>query len=1004
MKNLLVTAFIALFSLALPSQNQDTFTDPRDGHVYKCITIGSQTWMAENLAYLPMVTQPGNYSYDQARYYVHEYWGTDLAEAISSDNYARYGVLYNGPASGQSCPDGWHLPKDEEWKELEEFLGMSGEDIERTNWRSSGEVGSRLKSTEGWGTGNGDNSSGFNAIPGGYMDIGGFSGHEIATFWGSNQYDLVQKWYRTVQIHDGSVYRFPIFPYQGLSVRCVKDHEGLTPTVTTAPIGFVAEITATGGGSVIEDVGLPVLARGICWSESPAPDLYDQKSLDGSGTGIFVSTLIGLKPDTKYYVRGYATNANGTDYGCQSSFLTAGGIENTLTDQRDGRIYRTVKIGAQNWMAENLSYLPLISLPSDTSRTDPRFYVHSYFGSDLTEAKAHYNFKKYGVLYNGMAATASCPTGWHLPSDGEWKLLEAGLGMSGDEVDNTQWRGSGQVGYQLKSDFGWYGINGDNSSGFNAYPGGGCTEGSFSGHLTATFWAGKVDSGNKQWARTLGYMDGSVYRDSIFPENGISVRCIQDAPIAGKVYVPDDYFEQRLIDLGLDSKLDNYVDSAAIRLVKDLIISGSGILNGEIRDLTGIEGFTALESLDCSYNKLVSLPVKSNTLLSDLKSHHNSIGSIDLDTHKQLKKVDFSNNDLTHFSIKNGTNTSVTEFNIRNNPGLLCIEVDDPVWSGINWTEKDPGAGYSGSCPEYLPFVVTDSVYHVTSESAECGGNVISEGLAEVTARGICWAASPNPSVNDFKTQDGTGSGVFKSSLTGLAGLTTYYVRAYATNSYGTTYGEQRSFTTNEITQPDMIIIEPDVIPRSISLTGTFSVGCGYFNQGMRTNQSSTLRVFLSPDPILDDTDQILYDALMLEPDYIQYYEVYGLEFPAYVTRGIWYILVLADADDEITESNEKNNLTIIDINVGLSGIASDKLQPDFKAYPNPSSGDFILSLPAETTKIQVYSSTGELIKNLYNIKQEDLIPVTLPGSGVYHIRIYHGNRISEGRVVILKD
>ncbi len=92
--------------------------------------------------------------------------------------------------------------------------------------------------------------------------------------------------------------------------------------------------------------------------------------------------------------------------------------------------------------------------------------------------------------------------------------------------------------------------------------------------------------------------------------------------------------------------------------------------------------------------------------------------------------------------------------------------------------------------------VTTADVTNIAATSLTCGGNVIHEGNAPVTARGACWRTTPNPTTADSTTSDGTGVGIFSSNLTGLMPLTTYYVRAYAANIYGTTYGEERTFTT----------------------------------------------------------------------------------------------------------------------------------------------------------------------------------------------------------------
>lgn len=85
----------------------------------------------------------------------------------------------------------------------------------------------------------------------------------------------------------------------------------------------------------------------------------------------------------------------------------------------------------------------------------------------------------------------------------------------------------------------------------------------------------------------------------------------------------------------------------------------------------------------------------------------------------------------------------------------------------------------------------------ITTTSATCGGNVTSDGGANVTARGVCWNTSGNPTISNQHTTDGTGTGQFTSTITGLSANTTYYVKAYATNSAGTAYGSQKSFKTN---------------------------------------------------------------------------------------------------------------------------------------------------------------------------------------------------------------
>lgn len=95
-----------------------------------------------------------------------------------------------------------------------------------------------------------------------------------------------------------------------------------------------------------------------------------------------------------------------------------------------------------------------------------------------------------------------------------------------------------------------------------------------------------------------------------------------------------------------------------------------------------------------------------------------------------------------------------------------------------------------------IPTLTTSSVSSITQTSANSGGNISNDGGASVTSRGVCWSTAQTPTTADTKTTDGTGTGSFTSSISGLTSNTTYYVRAYAINSVGTAYGNAVSFTT----------------------------------------------------------------------------------------------------------------------------------------------------------------------------------------------------------------
>ncbi len=94
------------------------------------------------------------------------------------------------------------------------------------------------------------------------------------------------------------------------------------------------------------------------------------------------------------------------------------------------------------------------------------------------------------------------------------------------------------------------------------------------------------------------------------------------------------------------------------------------------------------------------------------------------------------------------------------------------------------------------PVVTTIDITEITETSAVAGGDVTSDGGAEVTARGVCWSVNPNPTIDDKHTEDGAGVGNFTSNITELTTNTVYHLRAYATNEVGTSYGEEVTFTT----------------------------------------------------------------------------------------------------------------------------------------------------------------------------------------------------------------
>ncbi len=206
----------------------------------------------------------------------------------------------------------------------------------------------------------------------------------------------------------------------------------------------------------------------------------------------------------------------------------------TVTDI-ENNVYKTVKIGNQWWMAENLkvkTYRNGVSIPKVQSMND-------WLNPEAAYCVYQDNEVAPGLLYNWYVVIDSsniAPAGWHIPTDSEWKELELFLGMSQVDADNLNWRGTDQ-GEKLKalgnsqwSEF--EGVWGNNESGFNAYAGS-CRlfdgkwgePGLFS---NGYWWASSSKSKDEIWYRYLDYKEKRVFRSTVPKEYGFSIRCVKD--------------------------------------------------------------------------------------------------------------------------------------------------------------------------------------------------------------------------------------------------------------------------------------------------------------------------------------------------------------------------------------------------------------------------------------------------------------------------------------------
>lgn len=201
--------------------------------------------------------------------------------------------------------------------------------------------------------------------------------------------------------------------------------------------------------------------------------------------------------------------------------LNAQNTTGQLTDERDKEVYKTVKIGEQWWMAENLNFKKDSSWVYENNED---------------------NSAKFGRLYTWQSAMSGCPVGWHLPTDQEWMKLESALGLLEDDLERLYWRGNNQgLGNLLKSNSeDWPSLTGD-QNGFNATPGGyfkqmvilfAFKKSKFKDLGTSgIYWTGtakdKRAKGNA-WYRFFDDKNAGIFRAAIYKDHAYSVRCVKD--------------------------------------------------------------------------------------------------------------------------------------------------------------------------------------------------------------------------------------------------------------------------------------------------------------------------------------------------------------------------------------------------------------------------------------------------------------------------------------------
>ncbi|MBR5411996.1 MAG: hypothetical protein IK114_02990 [Fibrobacter sp.] len=509
----------------LDSSAKETIIDTRDNQVYEVVQIGTQKWLARNLNYNDGKGKCPSDDKSLCKMYGRLYNANSIIKVHKSDKANGDQEIYDSLRA--LCPEGWHVPFKSEWKILKDYVAKQGH---------KGEVGKALKSVDGWfaadsmvelskddirfAVASGNDPYGFKALPAGICRDSECSSFDNAYFWGVA--DTVRESFAMMLVGYAISFENDDFVRDGninylnnprVSVRCIEGarQEAYFDSSSMKKVNDVSKKEISSSSEESSEVEKPseentekssdsavkssssVVPSSASVANSSSSVTKSSSSVASSSTSVIrsSSSIVKSKLDCSLY------NCVTTEYLNQD--MLAAGLYGEYLDTRDNQVYRTIEIGTQTWFAQNLNYESIKS--------------ECYEGSAA-------NCKKYGRLYLQSEATEVCPTGWHLPSEAEWEVLNAYV----DEINGTD-----AVGTSLKALDVWDGISsvpaGKDLVGFSGLP---------SHYFGSVLYCGSSTHGlywtaDKNEYRCL-LSDNSILYDNIDSyayTYGMSVRCLK---------------------------------------------------------------------------------------------------------------------------------------------------------------------------------------------------------------------------------------------------------------------------------------------------------------------------------------------------------------------------------------------------------------------------------------------------------------------------------------------
>lgn len=642
-----------------------------------------------------------------------------------------------------------------------------------------------------------------------------------------------------------------------------------SPTVTTTSASNITVNSATSGGNVTSAGGgtLTVTGRGICYATTTNPTVLNTTISAGTGTGAFTSNITGLSQGVLYYVRAYATNTYGTSYGSQISFRTLN--VPTVTTTSATSVTQTSASTGGNVTSAGGGTLTVtdrgVCYSTSTNPTITNGTVVSSGTGTGTYTVSLTGLTPGTVYYARAYATNSLGTGYGSQITITTSNVPVLTTTTVTSISTSGATSGGNISSSSGSSVTARGVcysTSPNPTIANSITSNGTGTGTFTSTITGlspstTYFvrAYATNTSGTGYGNELSFTttsSGTVPSLTTTTVTGIS----QTTASSGGNVTSDGGF-------AVTARGICYATTQNPTTGNTVVSAGSGTgsftssLTGLIPSTTYYVRAFATNSNGTNYGSQVSFTtLATNTIPTVTTTSVTSVTSTTAATGGNVTSA--GGLTVTARGICYATTTTPTIANtvITSGTGTGSFSVSiTSLTPGTTYyvrayATNSLGTSYGGEVSFttlIAPSLTTTNASSITSTSATTGGNVTSSGGTSVTARGVCYATTQNPTLSNLFTSDGTGTGSFTSNLSGLSENTTYYVRAYATNSVGTSFGSQVSFTTSSG------VSLPTVTTTAVSsITPTSAVSGGNVTSG--GSQSVTSRGVCwstSPEPTI---------------------------------------------------------------------------------------------------------------------------------------------------------